>query len=152
MIKEGDRVIEAAKVAPVDSRKPEKRYETAKDGSKIYHGRADPSHATNRVTFPENEALGYLEDHEKWSIVEETTMLGHTALVVAGELPASYQSKHLAETFKFWVDKEIGMLLKALEYNASGDAVEHLEVTALEVNGAVEEDLFRISQEEIDKL
>lgn len=150
MTKVNGQLVEASPVAPVDNKKPNQRY-TKLDGKKVYVFRENPAFLNDRVSFPQAEALGYMEDQGKWSIQGEEVLLGRTAVVVGGELEDHYKQKHLAETFKFWVDKDTGILLKAQEYNTEGKIVENMEVTALKVNGPIVEERFHIPHEVEEK-
>ncbi|OIK14265.1 hypothetical protein BIV60_12225 [Bacillus sp. MUM 116] len=118
------------------------------DGSKLYNTR--PDHAqTGRaeaIVAPLTYAIGYLENQEKWSFQPDERLLGREVTVVSGELSDYFKEKHQAETFKYWIDKQTGMVLKRETYDKQGKIVDKLEVKNLEINVPINTSLFNIPQ------
>ncbi|MBP1989998.1 beta-lactamase regulating signal transducer with metallopeptidase domain [Paenibacillus eucommiae] len=123
------------------------------NGDKHSTARSDPANSgiAGTVISPEQNALGFLEDYKLWSIQGEDTLLGRSVIVFGGELSSYFKTKHKAETFKMWMDKQTGMLLKREEYDKEGGVTESIEVVELELNAALDESLFQIPEELAEK-
>lgn len=121
------------------------RFEKA-DGVFRYKYRSNPvASRTDDVTFPQQFALGYLRDHQKWSIVGTENYLGRTAVKIQGEMPLSLQKKHDAVKFEALVDQETGIILKQQEFNTAGDVTNEIAVTSLKVNQPVDTSFFSVN-------
>ncbi|PLR75772.1 hypothetical protein CU633_19235 [Bacillus sp. V3-13] len=124
----------------------ESRYGKTQDGKNEYSLRYDPSHmgvASNSL-FSQNMALGFLEDYTKWSIKGEEKYLSLDSVVIEGTLNDYYKEKHQASTFKFWVHKDTGILLKMEEYNEKGEVVEYLITESIKLNETIDEGKFKM--------
>lgn len=122
------------------------RYGKTEDGEKEYSIRYDPSHmgiASNSL-FSQNMAIGFLEDYTKWSIKGEEKYLSLDSVVIEGTLNDYYKEKHQASTFKFWVHKDTGILLKMEEYNEKGEVVEYLITESIKLNDTLDEEKFKL--------
>ncbi|MEW9673903.1 sigma-E factor regulatory protein RseB domain-containing protein [Ammoniphilus sp. 3BR4] len=146
--KENGQVIMVTQAQQYNYDKPKQRFDERGwwGKQKVYNKRFDPAHVgfAEMVTFPQDVAMGVMEDTSKWSITGSETLLGRTAKIVEGELPASYQQKHGATSFKAWVDSQTGVLLKFQEYDENGKVMENMEVTEIEFDSQLETSSFFI--------
>ncbi|WP_079529248.1 LolA family protein [Halobacillus hunanensis] len=122
-IKDKNKVIEA-------------RYQRKDNGEKVYIYRPDTIMAgmASMSIFPQEIALGFLEDYDNWSIASETQMNGHNAVVIEGSFNDYYQQKHRAITFELFVDKDTGVILQLNEYDKQGKVVTSLETKSIKFN------------------
>jgi hypothetical protein len=87
--------------------------------------------------FPYEIAAGYLRNTDQWDIEKQNEeVLGHNTIVLYGKIEENQLSRMKAETatFRFWVDKDTGILVKYQEYNNNGDLTSYMQPTQLEVN------------------
>lgn len=121
------------------------RYSKNDKGEKVFLRRTDPALMGIAATsvFPQDIALGFLEDYNKWNIVSEENIDGRDAVVIQGELNDYYQNKHKDKTFKLWVDKETGVLLQMEEYNDQNQATEYIRTKSIKVNDTLDSDEFK---------
>ncbi|MEH7109106.1 sigma-E factor regulatory protein RseB domain-containing protein [Bacillus sp. JJ1764] len=93
--------------------------------------------------FPYEIASNYTRDLNKWNIEKQNEeLLGHNTLVIKGTLNSYAKVKHKAATFRFWVDKDTGILVKYETYDESGKIVDYLHPTKLEVNVPIDSKKF----------
>jgi outer membrane lipoprotein-sorting protein len=89
--------------------------------------------------FPYEIASNYTRDLEKWEIEKQNEeLVGHNTLVLSGELDSYASDKTKSATFRFWVDKDTGILLKYETYNSSGEVVHYLHPKKLVINQKVD--------------
>lgn len=107
--------------------------------------RRDPSFmgVASDTIFNQNIALGFLEDHSKWNIITEENYLGLNAVIIEGELNSYYQQKHGAKTFKLWVHKDTGILLKMEEYNIKNETVYYIRTDSIKINDTLENEKLK---------
>jgi beta-lactamase regulating signal transducer with metallopeptidase domain/outer membrane lipoprotein-sorting protein len=85
--------------------------------------------------FPYEIAGLYTSNLNNWQIEKQNEeLLGHNTLVIKGTLNDYAKLKHKSNTFRFWVDKDTGILLKYETYNSGGDVVNYLYPMKLEIN------------------
>jgi hypothetical protein len=71
--------------------------------------------------YPYEIAANYLRDFNLWNIEEQNfSLLHHNTVVLSEKLQEETSRKQNADTFKFWVDKDTGILIKYESYNNSG--------------------------------
>lgn len=131
----------------LEGESPINRYSINDDGEKIYDYRIDPAFmdmAQNSL-FPQEIALGYLEEYSKWDIKNTEKINGLDAIFLGGELNEYYQAKHKVKTFKLWVHAETGILLKMEEYNEKGQATESLVTNSIKINVPIKTTNFNIA-------
>jgi outer membrane lipoprotein-sorting protein len=97
-----------------------------------------PFSAANATLFPYEIASNYTRDLTQWEIENQNEeLLGHNTLVIKGiKYTRDFQS------FRFWVDKDTGILLKYETYNGNGEVVDYLHPLSLEVNIPVNSEIF----------
>jgi outer membrane lipoprotein-sorting protein len=89
--------------------------------------------------FPYEIASNYTRNLDKWEIEEQNEeLIGHNTLVLSGELDSYASIKTQSNTFRFWVDKDTGILVKYETYNSTGDVVHYLHPKQLLVNQKVD--------------
>jgi gas vesicle protein len=90
-------------------------------------------------------ANNYLQEDERWEIVEQTsTMLGHKVIVLGGSFNTYNATKHNAETFKLWVHKGTGIIMKMETYNSKREVIESQTTNELILNQPVDTSKFTI--------
>ncbi|MDC3422868.1 hypothetical protein NC661_21220 [Aquibacillus koreensis] len=126
---------------------PKDRY-GKKDGETVYIRRDDPSFMGLAQTsvFPQMIALGYLEDYNSWNILNEEKYLNLDAVVIKGTFNDFYQRKFETDTFKLWVHKDTGILLKMEGYKTDGQVGELLETTSIKINGSLDDSKFKLKE------
>lgn len=112
------------------------RYKKNENGESEYKYRFDPTFMgiAAMSVAPQEVATGYLEDYSKWEISGSELTYGFDTFVISGTFNDYYKQKHNAETFKLWVHKDTGILLKLEEYDKTGNVVDYLETTDLKIN------------------
>jgi hypothetical protein len=114
-------------------------FSTADDGNPltIYRERS-PFSMANETLFPYEIASNYTRDLSKWEIEKQNEeLLGHNTLMIKGT-----KNHRDSRSFRFWVDKDTGILVKYETYNADGDIVDYLHPTKLEINVPVDSNMF----------
>ncbi|TDK61759.1 transcriptional regulator [Bacillus salipaludis] len=85
--------------------------------------------------FPYEIASNYTRDLNDWEIEKQNEqLLGHNTVVIKGKLNDYARIKHSSNTFRFWIDKDTGILMKYETYNSAGNVVNYLHPTKLEIN------------------
>ncbi|NWQ44112.1 hypothetical protein MLOOGBEN_25850 [Bacillus sp. EB106-08-02-XG196] len=112
---------------------------TADDGNPLTNYRERPPFSTaNETLFPYEIASNYTRDLSKWEIEEQNEeLLGHNTLVIKGT-----KNHRDSRSFRFWVDKDTGILVKYETYNADGEIVDYLHPAKLEINVPVGSNMF----------
>lgn len=88
----------------------------------------------NFYLFPYEIANTYLENQEQWEIEKQNEDIsGHNTLVIKGVL-----DKDLSTSFRFWVDKDTGILVKFETYDKEGNILSYLDPKELTVNGPID--------------
>lgn len=76
--------------------------------------------------FPYEIASNYTRNLNTWEIEKQNEkLLGHNTLVIKGDSNKS---------FRFWVDKDTGILVKYETYDTAGKVADYLYPTSLEIN------------------
>ncbi|WP_298468212.1 hypothetical protein [uncultured Psychrobacillus sp.] len=92
--------------------------------------------------FPYELASIYLRNMSLWDIEKQNEeLLGHNTIVLNGKIDDQVKSrfnmKGTTETFRFWVDKDTGILIKYETYDADGELTSYLHPELLEVNSEI---------------
>lgn len=121
------------------------RYDKSEKNEKVYNYRTDPTYmsAASVSVFPQEIALGFLEDYSKWEISGDIKYLGQNAVIINGTFNDYYAEKHQAETFKLWVDKNRGILLKLEEYGKDNEVMTSLVTTKFKVDSSFHSSDFK---------
>lgn len=97
-----------------------------------------PIGVANATLFPYEIASNYTRDLNKWEIEKQNEeLLSHNTLVIKGS-----KNHRDFQSFRFWVDKDTGILLKYETYNAKGDIVDYLHPIKLEINVPIDSKRF----------
>lgn len=97
--------------------------------------------------FPYREAASYLRKMEHWKIEKQNEeLLGHNTLVLSGtideELKQNVNLKESTDTFRFWVDKDTGILVKSETYDKNGELTSYIHPESLSVNVPIDPQEF----------
>ena len=96
------------------------------DGSSITTYRERPPIATDSL-FPFEIAANYLREESQWEIEQqEEKYLGEKVVVIKGEFDALNSEKYQSVSFRLWVHKSSGILLKMETYSSEGNVVDSL--------------------------
>lgn len=88
--------------------------------------RARPPIASDSL-FPFEIAANYLQDESQWKIEQqEENYLGEKVIVIKGNLGAFNAEKHQSVSFRLWVHKSSGILMKMETYSSEGNVVNSL--------------------------
>ncbi|OOE12561.1 hypothetical protein [Fictibacillus arsenicus] len=120
--------------------KIEDAFSTESDGANMtsYRDRPPIGMAQNSL-FPYEIASNYTRDLERWEIEKQNErVLGHNTVVIKGNLDSYASEKHSSETFRFWVDKDTGILVKYETYNKNDEVVNYLYPKELLINIPIE--------------
>ncbi|CAH2717344.1 hypothetical protein BACCIP111895_04536 [Neobacillus rhizosphaerae] len=114
-------------------------FSIASDGNPQTNYRERPTFSTaNETLFPYEIASNYTRDLSKWEIEKQNEeLLGHNTLVIKGT-----KNHRDFQSFRFWVDKDTGILVKYETYNSTGDVVDYLHPTKLEINVPIDSERF----------
>ncbi|UYZ13763.1 outer membrane lipoprotein-sorting protein [Brevibacillus sp. WF146] len=94
-----------------------------------------PIGAAQTSLFPYEIASNFTRDLDKWEIEkQDEQLLDHNTIVLKGLLNEAASRKQGASTFRFWVDKDSGILVQFELYNAKGEVVDYLHPIELNVN------------------
>lgn len=90
------------------------------------------------VLFPSKLAADFLGDFNQWEIEKQNERLaGHNTVVIKGNM------KHdIYKTFRFWVDKDTGILMQYEQYDSNGEAGISQHVSDMEINVPVDSKKF----------
>ncbi|WP_369900096.1 M56 family metallopeptidase [Bacillus manliponensis] len=103
-----------------------------KDTRALLAGLARPSLRPKEITS------NYMGNFNSWEIEKQNEeLLGHNTLVIKGTI-----NKSVNKSFRFWVDKDTGILVKYETYDAAGKLTDYLHPTSLEVNIPVDSKKF----------
>jgi hypothetical protein len=114
-------------------------FSVASDGDSVTSYRERPPIGMSSETlFPYEIASNYTRDLNRWEIENQNEeILGHNTLVIKGT-----KNHRDFQSFRFWVDKDTGILLKYETYNAAGEVADYLHPTRLEINIPIDSQLF----------
>ncbi|WP_242221346.1 M56 family metallopeptidase [Bacillus cereus group sp. BfR-BA-01380] len=88
--------------------------------------------------FPYEIASNYTRNLNTWEIEKQNEqLLGHNTLVIKGNI-----NKRINKSFRFWVDKDTGILVKYETYDAAGKVADYLYSTSLEINVPIDSKRF----------
>jgi outer membrane lipoprotein-sorting protein len=89
--------------------------------------------------FPYEIVNNYLGEFNNWEIEKQNEeLLGHNTIVTKGILSEYAKGKHKSNTFRFWVDKDTGILLKYETYNEKGEVVNYIHPNEFIINGPID--------------
>jgi hypothetical protein len=118
----------------------EDAFTKASDGNDVtfLRERPDVGVGVEKTLFNYEMVSYFTRDLNKWEIEKQNEeLLGHNTLVIRGN------KAHLnVRSFRFWVDKDTGIIVKYETYNSAGKVVEYLYPTKLEINVPVDSKHF----------
>ncbi|MED4531989.1 hypothetical protein ABET51_08095 [Metabacillus fastidiosus] len=84
--------------------------------------------------YPYHMAVKYLGDFNQWDIEKQNEeLLGHNTIVLKGKLNDKIKMPEV-DTFRFWVDKDTGILVKYENHDTNGKLTGYLHPEELKVN------------------
>ncbi|QQZ08497.1 hypothetical protein [Heyndrickxia vini] len=95
--------------------------------------------------FPYEMAAKYLRFNNLWNIEKQNDeLLSHNTIVLHGNIDKSIVNHMQPEekSFRFWVDKDTGILLKYEIYNEKGEIISYLHPESLSVNVPIDSKQF----------
>ncbi|MGY4795319.1 hypothetical protein ACVNNN_09960 [Lysinibacillus fusiformis] len=110
--------------------------------------RERPSFGSSSMSlFAYEKAASYLRHMGHWEIEKQNeALLGHNTIVLAGkmdeEVTNSANLKGTTEAFRFWVDKDTGILVKSETYDQNGELTSYVHPERLEVNVPIDPQEF----------
>lgn len=102
-----------------------------------------PIGASGMSLFPYEFAASYLKNMQLWEIEKQNEkLLGHNTIVLNGKMDEKVitktKLKETTDTFRFWVDKDTGILIKYETYDVGGQLISYLHPEKLEINVPVD--------------
>lgn len=95
-------------------------------GSPVTNYRERPPIAIDSL-FPFETAANYLQDESKWEIEKQgEKYLEEEVIVIKGKIDPLNSEKHESVSFRLWVHKFSGILMKMETYNSEGNVVDAL--------------------------
>jgi outer membrane lipoprotein-sorting protein len=130
---------------PSPSLKIEDAFSININGEQVTDSRWRPpiQEASNSL-FPYEIASNYTRNLADWEIEkQDEQLLDHNTLVLKGNLNPYAAQKGRANSFRFWIDKDSGVLIKYETYDRSGEIVDYLHPLTLKINTSVNVDRFK---------
>ncbi|MDZ5471434.1 hypothetical protein SM124_06700 [Bacillus sp. 31A1R] len=85
--------------------------------------------------FPQVMTVNYTKEQDLWEIEKQNEeVLGHNTIVLKGKINPKTERMLKMNTFRFWVDKDTGILLKFEGYDAKGNLTCYLHPEWLDIN------------------
>lgn len=90
---------------------------------------------------------GYLRYKDQWEIEKQNVeVIGHNTMVIYGHIDESIREINIVqpdeESFRIWVDKDTGIMLKKETYNQNEEIISSLTTTSLVINKEFKEKEF----------
>jgi hypothetical protein len=114
----------------------EKRFYMNEDGTSSSVLRADPTNTyfARRILTPEEIAFSLLCSSDEWDIIDMEEYAGRECVVVSGKSPDFYIEKNGVVTFKMYVDKNTGILLKFVGLDERNQIVKFTYTNKIEIS------------------
>lgn len=94
-----------------------------------------PDSSAHISLFPYEKVAYYLREENLWDIEKQNEeLLGHNTIVLYGEIPKSDTDRMKGNQFRFWVDKDTGILVQYEVYDQNGEVTSYLHPDRLEIN------------------
>jgi outer membrane lipoprotein-sorting protein len=109
-----------------------------------YNSRSRPETAAFLSLFQWEIVQSYLIVNQNWDIVNQNEeMFGYKAIVVKGTIKRKLPDNRYITSFKMWINRPTGIILKWESYDNKGNIVDSLNTTSLELNNRIERNLFK---------
>ncbi|MGE6206339.1 hypothetical protein [Guptibacillus hwajinpoensis] len=97
--------------------------------------KSPPDSSAHITLFPYEKVAYYLGEENLWDIEKQNEeLLGHNTIVLTGEIPKSDTDRMKGNQFRFWVDKDTGILVQYEVYDQNGELTSYLHPDRLEIN------------------
>ncbi|WP_289143061.1 sigma-E factor regulatory protein RseB domain-containing protein [uncultured Brevibacillus sp.] len=115
---------------------PEEAFSVDSEGNNVTTYRERPPIGLAQVSlFPYELASNYTRVYGDWEVEKQNEdVLGHNTIVLKGTLNNYASIKQGAKTFRFWVDKDTGILIKYELYDENSVVVNYMHSIELQVN------------------
>ncbi len=119
--------------------KPDEAFTKDSEGNNVTYYRERPFiTGGSESLFPYEIASNYTRDLNTWEIEKQNEeLLGHNTLVIKGKI-----NKIVNKSFRFWVDKDTGILVKYETYDAAGKVNDYSYPAKLEINVPIDSNDF----------
>jgi hypothetical protein len=98
--------------------------------------------------FPQEIATNFLMNYDNWQIKEQNLeYLGRKSLLISGTLEVDNALKFGGREFKFWIDKQTGILLTYEIYNSNGNAVEYIRTKEIFIDKEFNDEIHKIEEQ-----
>jgi outer membrane lipoprotein-sorting protein len=98
--------------------------------------------------FPQEIATNFLINYDNWEIKEQNLeYLGRKSLLISGTLEEDNARKFQGKEFRFWIDKQTGILLTYEIYNSNGDAVEYIKTKEIIIDKEFGDEIQKIKKQ-----
>ncbi|WP_141431091.1 hypothetical protein [Bacillus sp. 03113] len=104
------------------------------DSPEIFRKRP-PASSSHLSIFPYEKAAYYLRNDTLWDIEKQNEeVLGHNTIVLYGKIKKAVADRMKGDLFRFWIDKDTGILLKYEVYDQNEAVTSYLHPSKLEIN------------------
>ena len=94
-----------------------------------------PGSKSGETLFPYEMAASYLRNEQLWKIEKQNDEIaGHNTVVIYGKHDDTMKEWTEDDAFRFWVDKDTGILVQYETYDKNGKLTSYLHPKRLEVN------------------
>ncbi|TXC86067.1 hypothetical protein FS935_18655 [Metabacillus litoralis] len=91
------------------------------------------------VLFPYEKATSYLRDVKMWDIDKQNEEIaGQNTIVLKGTVDPQINRMMPEESFRFWVDKDTGILVKFEGYDSNGEITSYIYSEKLQINTPID--------------
>ncbi|MBD7964950.1 hypothetical protein [Fictibacillus norfolkensis] len=98
--------------------------------------------------FPQEIATNFLMNYDNWEIKEQNLeYLGRKSLLISGTLEQDNARRFQGKEFRFWIDKQTGILLTYEIYNSNGDAVEYIKTKEIIIDKEFGDEIQKIKEQ-----
>ncbi|UFT98435.1 hypothetical protein KO561_14695 [Radiobacillus kanasensis] len=116
------------------------------DGEAALNKRNRPYTGADQSLFPFEFVQSYLYENNNWTIVsQDKEMFGYHTIVVEGSISRRI-GEDLVSSFKLWINRPTGVLLKRERYNPEGKIIDTLETTTFSLNTPIEDEVFQYNR------
>ncbi|GAA0343483.1 hypothetical protein GCM10008967_37420 [Bacillus carboniphilus] len=129
---------------------PRKIYD---DLQELYDWEPLPVGVAAMSIYPFEMAVDYLGQYEQWEIEKQNEeVLSHNTVVIHGKVSDHAKRFKNIDTFRTWIDKDTGFLVRHEEYDESGNVTSYINTTKLEVNVPLDSISFTPDLEGLTKM
>jgi len=95
--------------------------------------------------FPQKLAKKFLAEEQYWSILKQhEKLMNRNVILIGGTFDQYHTIKLQGKSFKFWVDRQTGILLKMMVYDKNGNLVFGFQTKHLKMNQSIPNSIFQM--------